>query len=178
MTSPELMTEIEAFVYREARLADEFALDDWEALLTDDFHYWVPAGRIDGDPADQLSYLNDNRARVATRIKQLQTGKRLAQLPVSRMRRVVSNIEIIGHDTDAAASGGSTEDAESAALEVGANFVLYELAVQSSGELRVWPGHVRYRLVRPDQEAGFRMAAKWVELVTAEAGLRNLTFLI
>ena len=124
--------------------------------------FWVPASRIGGDAADQLSYLNDNRARVATRIRQLQTGKRLAQLPESRLRRVVSNVEVLDDDGHE--------------LSVAANFVVYELAVQSSRELRIWPGHVRYRLRRgPD---GFRMAAKWVELVNAEAGLRNLTFLI
>ncbi len=162
MTSPERRAEVEAFVYREARLADEFELDAWEALLTDDFHYWVPAGRLQGDPADQLSYLNDNRARVATRIRQLKTGKRLAQLPPSPMRRLISNLEILDDAGDE--------------LEVAANFVLYELAVQASGELRVWPGQVRYRLRRTDGELA--MAAKWVELVTAERGLRNLTFLI
>jgi len=162
VSADSLISEIEAFVYREARLADEFRLDDWEALLTDDFHYWVPAGRLGGDPAHQLSYLNDNRARVATRIRQLKTGKRLAQLPESRMRRVLSNVEIL--------------EATGDQVECAANFVLYELAVQSSGELRVWPGHVRYRLLRTDD--GWAMAAKWVELVNAEAGLRNLTFLI
>ena len=162
MTSLEVRAEVEAFVYREARLADEFELDAWEELLTDDFHYWVPAGRLEGDPAEQLSYLNDNRTRVATRIRQLKTGKRLAQLPMSPMRRVVSNVEVLGETDDE--------------IEVAANFVLYELAAQSSHELRVWPGHVRYRLRRRDN--GLAMAAKWVELVTAERGLRNLTFLI
>jgi benzoate/toluate 1,2-dioxygenase beta subunit len=160
--SPELRAEVEAFLYTEARLADEFQLDEWEALLTDDFHYWVPAGRLEGDPADQLAYLNDNRTRVATRIRQLKTGKRLSQLPVSPMRRVISNIEV--------------SDADDGEISVAANFVIYEVAAQSSGELRVWPGHVQYRLRRVDEI--LRMSAKWVELVTADVGQRNLTFLI
>jgi 3-phenylpropionate/cinnamic acid dioxygenase small subunit len=79
VTSLELKAEVESFVYLEARMADEFRLDAWEALHTDDFHYWVPAGRLHGDPAVQLSYLNDNRARVATRIRQINAGKRLSQ---------------------------------------------------------------------------------------------------
>ena len=162
MISPELRAEVEAFLYTEARLADEFQLDEWEALLTDDFHYWVPAGRLEGDPADQLAYLNDNRTRVATRIRQLKTGKRLSQLPVSPMRRVISNIEV--------------SDADDGEISVAANFVIYEVAAQSSGELRVWPGHVQYRLRRVDEI--LRMSAKWVELVTADVGQRNLTFLI
>jgi len=162
VTTPELQAEVEAFLYREARLADEFQLDEWEALLTDDFHYWVPAGRIVGEPSEQLSYLNDNRTRVATRIRQLKTGKRLSQLPFSPMRRVISNIEVSDHG-----------DGE---VSVTANFVIYELAAQSSRELRVWPGHVQYRLRRVDQT--LRMSAKWVELVTADIGQRNLAFLI
>ena len=162
MTSPELRTEIEEFLYREARYADEFLLEEWEALLTDEFHYWVPAGRLQGEPSKQLAYLNDNRTRVATRIRQLQTGKRLSQLPNSPMRRVISNIEI--------------ESANDGEFLVKANFVIYELAAQSSGELRVWPGQAQYRLERVD--GNLRMSAKWIELVTADAGQRNLTFLI
>ncbi|HIF65503.1 MAG TPA: hypothetical protein EYG17_09500 [Acidimicrobiia bacterium] len=162
MSTVELHAEVEAFLYREARLADEFQLDEWEALLTDDFHYWVPAGRIVGEPSEQLSYLNDNRARVATRIRQLKTGKRLSQLPISPMRRVISNVEVsdLGDDE----------------ITATANFVIYEVAAQSSGELRVWPGHAQYRLRRVD--GVLQMSAKWVELVTAEIGQRNLTFLI
>lgn len=162
MTSLELRAEITDFLHREARLADEFRLDEWEALLTDDFHYWVPAGRIQGEPSEQLAYLNDNRTRVATRVRQLKTGKRLSQLPISPMRRVISNIEI-----DAEGDGE---------VSVIANFVIYEIAVQSSGELRVWPGQAQYKLRRVD--GTLRMSAKWIELVTAGIGQRNLTFLI
>ncbi|MCS5681645.1 MAG: aromatic-ring-hydroxylating dioxygenase subunit beta [Actinomycetota bacterium] len=162
MTSLELRAEITDFLHREARLADEFRLDEWEALLTDDFHYWVPAGRIQGEPSEQLAYLNDNRTRVATRVRQLKTGKRLSQLPISPMRRVISNIEI-----DAEGDGE---------FSVIANFVIYEIAVQSSGELRVWPGQAQYKLRRVD--GTLRMSAKWIELVTAGIGQRNLTFLI
>ena len=162
MTSLELRAEITDFLHREARLADEFRLDEWEALLTDDFHYWVPAGRIQGEPSEQLAYLNDNRTRVATRVRQLKTGKRLSQLPISPMRRVISNIEI-----DAEGDGE---------FSVIANFVIYEIAVQSSGELRVWPGQAQYKLRRVD--GTLRMSAKLIELVTAGIGQRNLTFLI
>ncbi len=154
--------EIVAFLLAEARYADEFALDEWEGLLADDFHYWVPNGPMSGDPAAQLSYINDNRARTATRLNQLRTGKRLAQLPQSPMRRMLSNMEVretVGDE-----------------VVVEANFVLYEVAAQASGELRIWPGRVRYRLRRTD--GSLRLAAKWVELVTAELGQRNLTFLI
>ncbi len=156
--------EIEAFLYLEARLADESRWRDWEALCTDDMHYWVPKGRADYDPATRLSFVNDNRARLATRIRQLETGKRYAQTPVSPMRRVVSNIEVLA--VDAAANE----------YLVGANFVLYELAVQATGQLRLWPGRTTYRLRRID--GVLHMAQKIVELVNASQPLPNLAFLI
>lgn len=103
---------VERFLYREARLADEHRYDDWESLWTDDGLYWVPAGADDTDPMTTMSIVHDNRNRIATRIKQLKTGRRHTQIPQSRLRRVVSNIEIIATD------GG--------AVTAEANFVLVE----------------------------------------------------
>jgi len=77
------------FLYREARLADEARYADWLALWTDDGVYWVPATT---DPAagpdTHISHVYDNRARIDTRIKLLQTGHRYSQEPASLMRRL------------------------------------------------------------------------------------------
>ncbi len=161
------LARVTDFLHLEARLADESRYDEWEALVTDDMHYWVPAGPTTGDPADQLSYINDNRTRLGTRLAQLRTGKRHAQTPRSPMRRLVSNIEIME---------GDRLDQDGDELVVGANFVLYELAVQATNQLRVWPGRTTHRLRLVDGDP--RMAAKWVELVTATLPQPNLTFLI
>lgn len=158
----EVRQEIESFVYLEARLADESRYDEWEALVTDDMHYWVPVGAADYDPATRLSFINDNRARLATRIRQLNTGKRHAQTPPSPMRRLVSNIEV--------------SEQPSGEYQVGANFVLYELAAQSTRQVRIWPGRVTYRLRRVGD--GLKMAAKTVELVNGTEPQTNLTFLL
>ncbi|MGE3359971.1 MAG: aromatic-ring-hydroxylating dioxygenase subunit beta [Acidimicrobiia bacterium] len=165
VTDPALQREIEAFVFLEARLADTSRYGEWEALVDDDMTYHVPAGPVpDGvDPADHLSYINDNRARLATRIRQLQTGKRHAQTPVSTMARSLSNVEVLD------AGGGQ--------YVVHATQVVYELAVQSSARLQVWPGRVTYRLRRSADDS-LRMAAKTVQLVTAGEPLPNLTFLL
>lgn len=159
-----LRREIEAFLYLEARLADESRYADWEALVTDDMHYWVPKGAADYDPGERISYINDNRARLATRIRQLKSGLRHAQTPASPMRRIISNIEVLAADDVA---GTCT---------VGSNFVLYELAVQAGTALRVWPGRATHRLRRVDGE--WRMSQKIVELVTASAPQYNMAFLI
>jgi len=128
--------EIEAFLFREARLADESRYEEWEALVADDVHYWVPAAPGDYDPASRLSYINDNRSRLATRIRQLKTGARHSQTPPSAMRRLVSNVEVLSADP----SNGE--------YEVASNFVLYELARQATGDLRLWVGRATHRLRR------------------------------
>ena len=156
--------EIEAFLYLEARLTDESRYAEWEALVTDDMHYWVPKGAADYDPATRLSYINDNRARLATRIRQLQTGLRHAQTPPSPMRRIISNIEIIAADEAAGT------------FVVGSNFVLYEVAAQATRQLRIWPGRITHHLRRV--EGGLRMSEKIVELVTSSLPQPNMAFLL
>jgi 3-phenylpropionate/cinnamic acid dioxygenase small subunit len=164
VVSEALRREIEAFLYLEARLADESRYAEWEALVTDDMHYWVPCGAADYDPATRLSYINDNRARLGTRIRQLQTGLRHAQTPASPMRRVLGNIEIL------AADEGREE------YRVGSNFALYELSVQATHGLRIWPGRATHDLRRVN--GALRMVRKVVELVTAGEPQPNIAFII
>src|SRR5262250_2096864 len=115
------------FVYREARLADEARYAEWLALWTDDGVYWVPATTDPGaDPDQHISHIYDNRARLETRVKLLQTGHRYSQEPASLMRRLVSNIE--------AEATGVGE------LAVESNFVLAELAIQAKHEMHWWVG--------------------------------------
>jgi len=156
--------EIEDFLFLEARLADESRYEEWETLVTDDVHYWVPAAAGDYDPASRLSYINDNRSRLATRIRQLKTGHRHSQTPPSAIRRLIGNVEILSAD----AYGGE--------YQVGSNFVIYELARQATNELRIWVGRATHRLRRVDGR--LRIAAKRVDLVSAEGPIPNLTFLI
>ena len=86
---------VEAFLYKEARFADEARYADWEALWTDEAVYWVPATTDPGvDPNTHISHIYDNRQRIATRIKLLQSGHRYSQEPASSMRRLISNIEV------------------------------------------------------------------------------------
>jgi 3-phenylpropionate/cinnamic acid dioxygenase small subunit len=153
------LRQIEQFVYREARYADEHDYDAWEALWTDDALYWVPAGGNLADPAGQMSVIYDNRSRIATRLNQLRTGRRYAQSPPSGLRRVISNVELLGR-----------EDGD---VTVGANFVLAESRERG---VVTWAGRVIYRL-RPADD-GIRLAGKQVLLVNRDQPLPTLAFLI
>ena len=152
--------EVEEFLFLEARLADESDYDGWEALWTDDAIYWVPAGRADADPRAQVSVIFDNRSRIATRLNQLRTGKRYAQSPASNLRRLISNVEVLGR-----ADNGDTE--------VGANFLLLESRARG---LQLWGGRTTYRLRRAEGE--LRLAYKKVVLVNLDEPLPTLGFLI
>ena len=151
------------FVYREARLADEARYTEWLALWTDDAIYWVPATTDPGaDPDKHISHIYDNRGRLETRIKLLQTGHRYSQEPASLMRRLVSNIEA------SPADGGE--------LLVESNFALAELAIQAKRELHWWVGRTTHRLRRVGDE--LKMCRKKVVLINAAEPLPNLAFLI
>ncbi len=151
------------FLYLEARLADESRYLEWEVLVEDDMVYWVPRGEGDYDMDKHVSITADNRSRLRTRIAQLATGKRHAQVPTSTMRRMVSNIEV-AQETD-----GS--------FRVLSNFVLYELRRSSTGKVEVWPGRVEHRL-RRRADGTLGMFLKKVMLVHGDEALPSLAFII
>jgi 3-phenylpropionate/cinnamic acid dioxygenase small subunit len=155
--------EVEQFLYREARYADESDYDAWEALWTDDALYWVPVAATD-DPTRTMSVIYDNRSRIATRLKQVRTGKRYAQAPPSNLRRLVSNIEFLGGRPNS--SGGVD-------LEVAANFLVLESRARGT---QLWGGRATYRLRR--QDGDLRLAYKKVVLVNNDQPIPTLGFLI
>ena len=153
------LKEIEQFVYREARMQDEYDLDAWEALWTDDGVYWVPANGSDIDPETEMSIIYVNRSRIALRIKQLKTGRRHSQEPRSQLRRIISNVEVLGEDDDG--------------IRVGANAMVFESSLRGD---TVWAARNEYLLRRVD--GALRMARKKVDLVNNDKALYTLSFLI
>jgi 3-phenylpropionate/cinnamic acid dioxygenase small subunit len=154
-----LLREVTRFIYREARLQDDHEYDAWEALWAEDGIYWVPANGEDGDPEHEMSLIYDNRSRIGLRIKQLRSGKRHTQMPRSRLRRIVSNIEIL--------------KCEGVLVRVTTNAAVYES--NARGEI-VWPSRNEYVLRREGSD--LRMALKKVVLVNNEQPLYTLSFLI
>lgn len=89
---PELRAGTEQALFHEARLLDDRRYRDWLDRFTPDCVYWVPLD-LGGDPRRQVSYLLDDRRRMADRIGLLETGWAHAQNPPSRTVRTVSNVE-------------------------------------------------------------------------------------
>ena len=154
-----MTTDVEQFLYREARLCDEHRFGEWESLWTDDGIYWVPANGDDTDPTRQVSVLFDNRSRIATRVRQLESGKRHAQSPPSRLARLVGNVEVVAEDGDE--------------LTVASVFTIHESRARGT---TVWAG--RYEHVLRQTPGGLRMARKTARLVDNDCPLPTLAFLI
>ncbi|ARE38066.1 MULTISPECIES: aromatic-ring-hydroxylating dioxygenase subunit beta [Rhodococcus] len=126
-----LWHQVSQFIFREARLLDEWRLTEWyDEMLTDDIRYVVPATDVRGESDEALGLIDDDAARLRQRIKQILDGEVWCENPRSRTNRIVSNVEIL-------ADQGSY-------LEVAANVVAYRFGHRRSD---VYVGKYRFELV-------------------------------
>lgn len=152
-------SEVEAFIFKEARLADEYYYDEWENLWTEDGNYWVPANGDDYDTHRKVSIINDNRERIRTRVKRMKSNVAHSQEPKSRLVRVISNIEVAALDEEEAV--------------VSSTFYLAEARPYRE---TIWAGRTTHRLVREDGK--LKMRQKKVMLANNGNALVTLGFLI
>jgi len=126
-----LWHRVSQFLFREARLLDEWRLREWyDEMLTGDIRYSVPATDVRGEPADALGLIDDDAARLRQRIEQLLNGEVWCENPRSRTNRMISNVEIL-------ADRGTH-------LDVAANFIVYRFG---HGRSDAYVGKYRFELV-------------------------------
>ena len=132
----DLLREVEDLLYGEADLLDERRYDEWLALFTGDVRYWMPLrknvewARRDADisPEDQVGWIDDDKATLEKRVKQLQTGVHWAEEPLSRVSHVVSNIRL-------AQPVDTLEDGHS--MLVKSHFIVYRNRLEKETDLLV-----------------------------------------
>ena len=154
----DIKARVEALLYLEARLMDENRYEDWLDLFAEECEYWIPSNADEIDPNRHVSILYGGRSMLENHVQRLSEGKAFAQVPASRMRRIVGNIEIDPID------GG---------WAVGANFLVYEIRRHDQ---RLHGGRSEYRLVEANGQ--LRIAAKKVLLVGINEHQENITFLL
>ena len=124
--------EIEDFLYEEAALLDEWRLQEWLELLTEDAAYYIPSTDLpDGDHRTTLFLVADDAVRLRSRVKQLLGKSAHAETPRSRTRRLLSNVRI--------------RKVEGNSITVTANFVVYRLRVE---QMDTYVGRYEYILVQ------------------------------
>jgi len=151
---------VAAFLYREARLIDEHRYQEWLTLWeSSDTLYWVPCNDDDIDPRRQVSIIYDDHDRLLQRVERLLSGSVLAQQPVPKMRRVVSNIE--------------PEQEAPDLIAVRSNFILI---TARAGRQELWAGQALHRLRVRD--GSHRIVSKKVLLINSDQEIPLLQFLI
>ena len=138
--------QVEEFLYTEAALLDAWQLGHWLLLFDEDAKYEVPCNdALDGDPARDLMLIDDNYARLASRVDRLNSRRAHREYPHSRTNHQVFNVRV--------------QDLPADELSVNASFTVWRFR---AGRTSCYVGQYHYRLRR--SAGGFRIAAKRAEL--------------
>lgn len=139
--------EVEDFLYYEADLLDEWRLEEWRDLFTEDGRYYVPAtDNPFGDPDLDLALISDTKEGVRGRVQRLLSTWAHIENPRSLTRRVIGNVRV------------HTEPGADGAAEVVArcNAIVYRSRVAGTS---TYAARLTYRL-RRDGDGRFRIALK------------------
>jgi p-cumate 2,3-dioxygenase subunit beta len=103
-----LRLRVEEFLIEEAAILDEWRLDDWLKLFTEDASYVVPSTDLnEGDPRSNLTLIDDDHLRLTWRVNRLKSRHAHREFPWSRTRRQITNVritEVSGNELRAEAS--------------------------------------------------------------------------
>ena len=108
----ELRREAEEFLYDEAELLDGRRFREWLATLADDLEYFMPmmfnvkfgehATHEKTRREKDMSWFNEGKWTLTKRVEQILTGVHWAEEPLSRVCRMVSNVQVVGLAANAA----------------------------------------------------------------------------
>lgn len=93
------MTQVCAFLHREARLLDDEQWDEWLACYHPDAVYWMPSwddfDTLIDNPEQEISLIYyPNRQGLEDRIFRIKTERSSATMPNTRTSHNLSNVEI------------------------------------------------------------------------------------
>lgn len=167
-----LRQDVEAFLYYEANLLDDRRYDDWLDLLTEDVRYWVPMrrnvkfGELEREftrEGRDINWFDEGKDTLTRRVRQIQTGVHWAEEPLSRISHLVTNVEVLEAEPDAATA---------AAVSLRCRFIIYRNRVATETDILV--GRREDGLRRVDGR--WRIAQRRVFLDQNVLLAKNLTF--
>lgn len=156
MNDMALWFDVQAFLVMEARLIDDQRLHQWVALFTDDVRYWMPiitnrTGRDLGKERTafgELAHFEENKTSLTNRVRRLDTGMAWAETPPSRVRHLVTNVEVMARLND-------TE------ISVRSNFLIYRSHLEYDCEVFAGMRDDVLRRVGSGADAGSGSDAGW-----------------
>jgi p-cumate 2,3-dioxygenase beta subunit len=142
-----LRLAVEHFLFEEAALLDNWRLDEWLALFTEDARYVVPTTDLpNANPRRDVVFIDDDAKRLRGRVARLMSRYAHREYPSSRTRRLVTNIRLTR--------------IEAHEVDVEASFVVYRARAEA---IAPYVGIYRYTLVR-ERDAGFHIRHRRAEL--------------
>jgi 3-phenylpropionate/cinnamic acid dioxygenase small subunit len=153
------LDEAMAFVWAEAEMLDRLAYRDWLKLWTGTGLYIIPIDRDDGDPADALNIVYDDRDMREARVKRLLSGFSMSSAPPARTVRTLSRFVVAGGDAGA--------------FELRCAQILVEYKY---GRTRTLAADVAYQLVRTAD--GIRIDRKIVRLINSDDDQFGIGYLL
>lgn len=166
-----LMREIEDFFHAEADLLDERDYTRWLDLFTDDVRYWMPMRKNvafddlaarETTAEDDIAWIDDDKATLAKRVRQLMTGIHWAEEPVSRVSHLVTNLRLV--EPIHAISEGETGT-------VKCRFIVYRNRLESETDVLVGRREDTLRRVGSD----LRIARRKILIEQSVLMAKNLT---
>jgi 3-phenylpropionate/cinnamic acid dioxygenase small subunit len=151
-----LEREIEQFLYMEAELLDERRFSEWIELIADDIHYHMPQrrnvkfgeqARENTDAESEISWFDEGKTTLAGRVRQINTGIHWCEEPFSRVRHIVSNVQVVDVNGDE--------------VHVRSRFFVYSNRLRD--EVNMFVGK-REDLLRRDADTGWKIARRKIIL--------------
>jgi len=151
-----LREEVEQFLYQEAALLDERQFEAWLDLLAEDIHYHMPIrrnvkfGQLDRENTSsdsEISWFDEGKRTLAGRVRQIMTGVHWSEEPFSRIRHLVTNVQIV-----------AVRDDE---IEVKSNFFVWQNRLQD--EVNLFVGR-REDVLRRDADTGWKIRKRLILL--------------
>jgi 3-phenylpropionate/cinnamic acid dioxygenase small subunit len=148
--------EVEKFLFREAELLDDRRYNDWIELIAEDIHYHMPVRRNvkfgeqhreNSDSESEISWFDEGKRTLAGRVRQINTGLHWAEEPFSRVRHLITNIQVGEIDGDE--------------VPVRSNFYCWSNRLRD--EVNVFVG-TRQDILRRDPDTGFKIAKRLILL--------------
>jgi p-cumate 2,3-dioxygenase subunit beta len=149
----ELRAEVEHFLFEEAELLDNWRLNEWVELFTEDAVSLVPAlDDPNRDPAQSVFLVADDLPRIRSRVRQLTGETAWAENPRSQTRRLITNVRITA--------------ADGAAVCATANFLVHRCRME---RISTFAGQYQYKLVH--HNGSFKIAER--KVILAQDTLRS-----
>ncbi len=167
-----LKEEVSEFLYEEAEMLDERHFEDWLDLLTDDIRYWMPMRRnVKSTEMDReftregqdINWFDEGKDTLDRRVRQIRTGVHWAEEPLSRIRHLITNVQLLN------AAPSASDPTE---VSVRCRFLVYRNRVETETDFLIGKREDTLRKVNGD----WKICERKIILDQNVLLAKNLTF--